>query len=175
MSKKIVIAVLSVIILSIFQPVVAQTVKLGQEKVVYNLPYPGILPDNPLYFIKASRDKIVDVGTRDHIKKAELYLLYADKRAAMALSLTNKGKDKLAIATLSKGEKYFLKIPQILITSKKQGVGYSQDLLSKLKLSNTKHKEVAQEILKKIPQGQAVAINEIIKLNELIKSRLNSL
>lgn len=65
-------------------------VNATQEKVVYNLPYPGILPDNPLYFIKAIRDQFLILGTRDNIKKAQLYLLYSDKRFAMAISLVKK-------------------------------------------------------------------------------------
>ena len=41
-----------------------------QPKVLYNLPYPGLTPDNPLYFIKAVRDRIIDISTRDTLKKA---------------------------------------------------------------------------------------------------------
>ena len=55
-------------------------VKTPQEKVIYNLPYPGLLPDNPLYITKIMRDKITDFLTRDNLKKAELYLLYSDKK-----------------------------------------------------------------------------------------------
>lgn len=84
---------------------------MTSEKVVYELPYPGILPDNPLYFVKIVRDRIIEFLTRDNIKKAQLYLLFSDKRAASALVLVQNGKNSLAITTLSKGEKYFDQIP----------------------------------------------------------------
>src|SRR3989304_6415715 len=57
------------------------------NKIVYQLPYPGILPDHPLYTLKAVRDRIQVFLTRDNLKKAEIYLLYSDKRLAMGQEL----------------------------------------------------------------------------------------
>ena len=147
----------------------------GQEKVVYTLPYPGLLPDHPLYLIKAVRDKLMELLTRDHIKKANLYLLFSDKRVNMAMSLTKKGKNKLATTTFSKGEKYFLKIPNLLITSKKQGVGASSEQIDVLKQSNAKHAELANELLKSAPPDQIQTIEEILKINGEIKDQLKKL
>lgn len=144
----------------------SQSVVLNQSRVVYDLPYPGILPDHPLYLLKATRDKLLDVFTRDNIKKAELYLLLSDKRAAMSTDLVKKGKDKLALTTMSKAEKYFLKIPTLLAASKKQGVNPQPELIDKLKLSNAKHKEIIEDLIKDLPQGQTEVINEIMKINE---------
>ncbi len=148
---------------------------IGSDKVVYELPYPGILPDNPLYFVKIVRDRIVEFLTRENIKKAELYLLFSDKRAAAALELAQNGKDELAISTLSKGEKYFSKIPKLLSDSKKQGVSPSSDLISRLQLSNAKHREVAQTLVKDLPSGQNDEMNQILQLNSEIKKELNRL
>lgn len=175
MVRKIAIIILCSFVLVLPRSVTAQTISLGPEKVVYNLPYPGLLPDHPLYFLKAARDRLVDIAARDYIKKAELYLEYSDKRAAMALSLVESGKDRLAISTFLKGEKYFWKIPNLIRTSKKQGVSASNDFISKLKLANAKHKETLTEILKKVPQGQTEAINEIVKVNDEIRKELSQL
>lgn len=153
----------------------AQQTVMRQERVVYNLPYPGLLPDHPLYFLKAIRDRFLDVTTRDYLKKAELYLLLSDKRVAMALALADDGKDNLAISTLSKAEKYFLKIPPLLQTSKKQGVTATAELVERLKLSNSKHRMVASELLKKLPQGRGNEIKEIMDINVQIKSQLQKL
>ena len=153
----------------------AQQTVMRQERVVYNLPYPGLLPDHPLYFLKAIRDRFLDISTRDYSKKAELYLLLSDKRVAMALSLADEGKDNLAISTLSKAEKYFLKIPPLLQTSKKQGVTATAELVDRLKLSNAKHHMVASELLKKLPQGRGGEIKEIIDMNAQIKTQLQKL
>lgn len=147
----------------------------GQEKVVYNLPYPGILPDHPLYPVKALRDKLMDWMTRDYIKKANLYLLFSDKRVNMATFLSKKGKNKLAVTTFSKGEKYFLKIPDILTTSKKQGVGPASEFVETLRVSNTKHKELANQLLKSAPPDQIKTIEEILKINQEIKDKLKKL
>lgn len=124
------------------------------EKVAYELPYPGILPDHPLYIVKIARDRALDYTTRDPIKKARLYLLFSDKRVAMAQALIEKGKIKPAISTLSKGEKYFLQIPGLVKTSKEQGTEAPADLKQQLKLSNQKHREVNDTLLRKLPQGE---------------------
>jgi len=150
-------------------------VNATQEKVVYNLPYPGILPDNPLYFIKAIRDQFLILGTRDNIKKAQLYLLYSDKRFAMAISLVKKGKEKQAIEVAGKGEKYFIKIPQLLTDAKKQGSWSSSEFVDTLKLSNAKHKEILDMFLKDLPQGLSDSINGVITINEQIKKTLETL
>ncbi len=145
------------------------------EKVIYDLPYPGLLPDHPLYFLKAVRDKALDIFTREKIKKAELYLLLSDKRISMSMALVKKGKGNLAVTTLSKGEKYFLKIPDLLQESKKQGVSASSEFVQSLKLSNAKHLEVVENILKDLPAGESESINQIIRLNQEISEKITKL
>ncbi|MDH7476002.1 MAG: DUF5667 domain-containing protein [Microgenomates group bacterium] len=151
----------------------SEAIVFSQSKVVYEMPYPGILPDHPLYPFKIIRDRVLEFMTRDNLKKAQLYLLYSDKRVAMAIKLIKKGKDKQAISTFSKGEKYFLKIPNLLDASKKQGVNPPSDFINKLKTSNAKHKEIIEEIMKTAPQGQLGAITEILRLNQEIEKKLN--
>ena len=153
----------------------SQQVNLNQDKIEYNLPYPGILPDHPLFFFKKVRDKILELTTRDSLKKAELYLLFSDKRIAMAMVLLKNGKDKYALTAFRQGEDYFLKIPKLLEMSKKQGVSASSDFIQRLKLSNAKHKEVGQTLLKDLPQGQNEIINEALIINEEIKKTIEKL
>jgi hypothetical protein len=153
----------------------AKTVTLSDRKVIYDLPYPGILPDHPLYVVKAVRDRILDWLTRDNIKKAELYLLYSDKRLAMTVELENKGKISLAISTLTKSEKYFAKIPDLVAAAKKQGGGPTEGLIHQLKLSNDKHREVIEQTLKQSPQGEEASLNWILDLNSKIKKQLESI
>ena len=150
-------------------------VKNPQEKVIYNLPYPGLLPDNPLYLTKVIRDRITDFLTRDNLKKAELYLLYSDKRASMSLVLASKGKNQLAIDTFVKGEKYFLKIPELLKSAKKQGAQAPSSFVETLKLSNAKHKELIEELIKILPQGLNQALILLTDLNQQVKTEIESL
>ena len=152
-----------------------QGIVYGQEKVVYELPYPGVLPDHPLYLMKVVRDRLMDFFTRDHIKKANLYLLFSDKRANMAIYLIKKGKPQLAAETFVKGEKYFFKIPNLLITSKKQGVPPSSELIDVLKLSNRKHREIINQLLKSSSSGQIRLIEEALEINQDIKKQIDRL
>jgi hypothetical protein len=153
----------------------SQTITLKEEKVVYEMPYPGILPDHPLYSLKILRDRVWDFTTRDLIKKAKLYLLFSDKRIKMGEFLAQKGKNDLAISTTSKAEKYFLKIAPLLIQSKKQGSAAPQELINKIKSSNAKHKESIQNLLKIIPEGEQHRIKEILRINETVKKQLADL
>ena len=73
----------------------------------YALAYPGILPDHPLYPLKMTRDKTIEFLILDPIKKAEFYLLQADKRLSAGITLFYLGKTKTGEETISKGEKYF--------------------------------------------------------------------
>lgn len=153
----------------------SQPISLNQEKIEYNLPYPGIMPDHPLFFLKEIRDYILEWTTRDTVKKAELYLLFSDKRVAMAASLAKSGKDKQSVMAFLKGEKYFAKIPPLLEISRKQGVSPSGDLIQRLKLSNAKHKELGETLLKDLPQGQNEEINRILQMNLEIKKKIEKL
>lgn len=153
----------------------SQPVILNQEKIEYNLPYPGILPDHPLFIIKRIRDKVLEFTTRDNSKKAELYLLLSDKRAAMAMAMAKTGKDKLAVISLKQGEEYFSKIPSLIETAKKQGASATSDFILRLKLSNAKHKEVGETLLKDLPQGQNEEVNAILKMNQGSKKKIEKL
>lgn len=150
-------------------------IKIESKKIEYQLPYPGILPDHPLYFLKMIRDRILEFLTRDYLKKANLYLLFSDKRINMALFLSKKGSWKLITTTASKGEKYALKMAEALIMAKKQGLAPENDFLIKAKLSNEKHQEVLENLLKETPQGERQELKSILKLNKQIKEKLNSL
>lgn len=120
----------------------------SETKTEYNLPYPGILPDNPLYFLKALRDKIVSVLVSDPLKKAQFNLLTSDKRINASLMLVNKGKGKLAIDTLSKSNNYFHTAVSSADTAKRAGQNIDI-VLHNLENSIIKHQEVLSMIQKK--------------------------
>jgi len=151
------------------------TAQANQEKIIYNLPYPGLLPDHPLYIFKAMRDNIIEKLTRDNIKKAEYCLLISDKRAAMAIQLAKAGKGKLAVETFLKGEKHFFKIPVALKIAKKQGTSPTSEFVTHLKVSNAKHRELLESILKELPQGNTATIMQVLSVNNEIKKQLDTL
>jgi len=138
---------------------------IKDSRIQYELPYPGILPGHPLYVFKAFRDKILDWSTRDLGKKAELFLNISDKRLSMAYSLAGSNNGKLAVTTLSKAEKYFERIPQLMADMKSQGSGPESGLVAKTKLSISKHREMIMTIQRQLPQGYEKEIAEILGRN----------
>ncbi len=104
------------------------------KEVNYDLPYPGLLPGNPLYSLKALRDKIEEIAIINPMKKSNFYLLQADKRFAASLKLFGLGKDELAEHTLSKSQNYLEKSLDEAIKAKKQQ-GTAGDLFSRIRTS----------------------------------------
>lgn len=76
-------------------------------RVNYELPYPGMLPDHPLYFLKVARDGIVKRLINDDLKMARFGLLTAEKRMFAGKMLVDKKKDGIAIDAISKSNNYF--------------------------------------------------------------------
>lgn len=107
----------------------------------YQLAYHGLLPDNPLYFLKVIRDRLIDFLIADPLKKAEFYLLQADKHATSGVALFVKGKQQLAESTISKGENYFELGIVKLSEAQKQGTDI-KNLSQRYGVSLQKHKEL---------------------------------
>lgn len=153
----------------------SQSIELREPSVVYDLPYPGILPDHPLYIFKKTRDNVLVFATRDTMKKAQLYLLMSDKHIAMAAELENKGKDSQAFEQLQEAEALFAEIPPLLKTSKQQGVSATGDFMQTLFLSNAKHEQVITQVIKNITDLQVDEVNALLKLNKTSQENLRKI
>ncbi len=112
----------------------------------YQLAYHGLLPDNPLYFLKVLRDRLIDFLIADPLKKAEFYLLQADKHATSGVALFVKGKQELAETTISKGENYFEIGIVKLQEARKQGSD-TKNLSQIFAVSLQKHKELVTGLI----------------------------
>lgn len=111
------------------------------EEVDYFLAYPGILPDHLLYSLKMIRDKIWLFLTTDALKKAELYLLFADKRLGAAKALIEGNKLDVGVTTLTKAEKYL----EQAVSQEKVAHQAGKDtaaFLERLSRATLKHEEV---------------------------------
>lgn len=117
------------------------------EKIQYELPYSGLLPDNPLYYLKAIRDNILKFLISNPLKKTQFDLLQADKRLGAAQLLLAKGKGELAITTLSKSGNYFDDAIANIQKAKKEGDDVNATLDQLLK-SSQKHQEVILQMEK---------------------------
>lgn len=130
-------------------------------RVEYTLPYSGMLPDSPLYFLKAFRDRLIATFISDPIKKAEFDLLQADKRLSAAIALFEKGKKDLAESTISKGENYFEDGLKNLDLAKRQGREIG-GLVTNMELSAKKHLEVLSK-MKMETSGDLLAKFEVLE------------
>lgn len=141
--KKLLFLIISFLIISFPQVSFSQnaTSSSSIKHVEYELPYPGILPDSPLYFLKAIRDNVFAFFVSDPLKKAEYNLLMADKRLASSKSLVDYKKYDLAITTLSKSGNYFDKAIQQAAELRRQGKN-ADTTLDKLLTASQKHQEV---------------------------------
>jgi hypothetical protein len=126
----------------------------------YVLPFTGtVLPDNPLWNLKALRDRFWYLITPSPLKKAELALLFSDKRLAAAEILIEKGKTNIAISTLTKGEKYLETAVSEEIIARSQSYDTSV-FLNKLATSSLKHREDIEELMPLIPEEAKPLVNK---------------
>jgi len=126
-----------------------ESVVLGVSDVhiQYPLPYPGrILPDSPLWSLKALRDNLWLLINTDPTKEAELKLLFADKRIGSALLLFEKGDYSQGFSSLTKAEKYLEEASVQIVGNKSSGIE-STDLFTRLAGSALKHYEVTNTLL----------------------------
>ncbi len=132
-----------------------ETSVLGEDDVFinYNLAYHGkVLPDHPLWPVKALRDKLWLLVTTSPTRKAELRLLFADKRIASSVVLFEREKYNIGISTLTKAEKYLEEAADLEKKNRKNGID-TTDFLIRLAWASLKHYEVMQEdLLPKAPE-----------------------
>lgn len=147
-------AILSVSFLRIATPTYTYSPMVLSEKVEsessvkvdYQLAFQGkIGPDNPLWYAKAIRDRVWYTMTFNPDKKAELNLLFSDKRLNSSLELFKENKPDLGLITLTKAEKY--------LESAELKMNEDDDLYRKIGLASLKHREVIEnEILPITPE-----------------------
>ena len=141
-----------------------------QEDRDYSLPYPGILPDHPLYFLKMFRDRIRLWLTRDSLSRAQLMLQYADKRVASSLALAEKGKAGLAGTTATKAEIYF---EQALDEAQRASEGGSDtgSFYETYLRSSKKHEEVLLGVLSRAPDEAKTAVQQAMEQSKRAQQR----
>ncbi len=154
--KYVIIVLLSLFIFSSVTSVsYAQTITLSATDsavatapaiVQYDFPYPGILPDHPLYFIKIVRDRVVGFLINDLVKKAEFNLLQSDKRISAAQMLFDKESDQLGVDTLSKSNNYMHNAISVAKKAEKANLP-TEAVVGKIGVSISKHEEVMKSLI----------------------------
>jgi hypothetical protein len=85
------------------------------------------------------------------LKKAELALLFSDKRLVSAQILFENKKPNIAISTLTKGEKYLAVAAAEEVLARSEGYDTSA-FLNKLALASLKHREVIESLMPLVPE-----------------------
>lgn len=126
----------------------------------YTLPYTGkVLPDSPFWKLKALRDKIWFGITASHIRRAQIALLFADKRLAMAQQLFERGEFDIGLATFTKAEKYLPVAADEEKKARNSGVD-TGSFLVQLATATLKHLEISEDLIYLAPENAKPVIIE---------------
>ncbi|OGG11694.1 hypothetical protein A2Z00_00705 [Candidatus Gottesmanbacteria bacterium RBG_13_45_10] len=147
----------------------------AMEKVEYTLPYPGILQDNPLYFLKNIRDRIMDMLISDPVHKAEFYILQTDKHLSAGMMLSTQGKTVLSESVIASGEKYMENAVNGLKTYKNQGKKVPPYLVDRLTQSTAKHNEVLEEMVAKAAEAEKSGLSNSLALVQKLQGEITNL
>lgn len=125
---------------------------IDASEIDYQMPYEGkVLPDSPLWVLKAARDRVWFLITSSPSRKAELALLFSDKRLISAQTLLENKKPDIAISTLTKGEKYLeVAVAQESI-ARSQGYDTST-FLTRLAVASLKHRQIIESLMPLVPE-----------------------
>lgn len=117
----------------------------------YDLAFPGILPDHPLYKFKVLRDKIILYFKGSGQDKVPFLLLQADKGISATAILVDKGNFPLAANTLLKAEHNMTKLVGEL---QHFPTPPSTQLLDTLKTASKKHLEIINVLALRVPEEE---------------------
>lgn len=129
--------------------------------VVYPLPYPGILPDHPLYVFKQIRDQILLLLITNPVRRIEFHILLADKHLNMGIFLVEKGKSKLAVTTISRGVAYLGKAEVYLFQIPGGGTPEMLSLKDRFEQSLGKHQEIVDALITQLTGSENTALLSI--------------
>lgn len=144
----------------------------GIQEIKYYLPYPGILPDSPLYKLKAARDRIMLWLTWDEGKKAERELLYADKRINAAQVLAEGGKVQLGVTTATKAEKYLATAAERTIGMSKKGKDV-KSFMNTLKQATKRHIEMLSELINRTNGGEKAVVEKTLDSTLMVEQNID--
>jgi len=140
---------------------------LGEtSQVDYYLPYQGgVLPGSPLWPIKVIRDKFWLLITTNPSRKAEILLLFADKRVAASEILFEQDNPDEGYSTLTKAEKYLQEAANQEASNRKSGID-TTDFLTRLANASLKHAEVIYHIISIAPDDAKPKLEETLQYSK---------
>lgn len=130
-----------------------------EGEVMYELPYPGLLPGHYLYPLKMMRDRVVEWLTFDRDKKVELMILYADKRMAAAKVLLERGEEDLGVETGLKAMMYQERAISMIEGNKAEG-GNVGVWANRLERGTAKYRETWRGLVEKVSEKTRPRMDE---------------
>lgn len=115
---------------------------MNKDTVEYSLPYPGILPDHPLYFLKRLRDTIIERLVVDPERKVMFYVLQSDKQLNSALFLREKSKHELARDAVVRSAEYMQRATDAMSQMKSSGKPAPASVIEQITKSMEKHEQI---------------------------------
>jgi len=115
----------------------------------YVLPYPGILPDNPIYFLKTIRDRIMEWLIADPLRKIDFYVLQSDKNLNAGILLNLSNKQKLVSGVFAQSIADIEKAVLLASSAKNSGKAVPAGVLERVRKSLIKHEEVITDFAKR--------------------------
>jgi hypothetical protein len=148
-------------------PPTISTTQQDQINIDYELASPGnVLPGDPLWSLKSARDKLWLAISPSPSRKAELSLLFSDKRLGAAKILFEEGSFESGFMALMKGERYLESAFEYAETAKDRGEDMTTGL-TRIAVASLKHREVIDELLLIAPED---AKPEIIKTQDISRN-----
>jgi len=137
----------------------------------YDLTYPGLLPDNPLYFLKMARDNLLTFFIGKPVEKASFLLLQSDKQVAASKLLLQQNKDTALVhETVRSSQKYFEEAIRNTIDAKKQGFD-THEIISDLQSASKKHHELIDELNTNLSSDDQKQFDDVSqKADNLVKT-----
>lgn len=117
-----------------------------KAQINYALPYPGILVDHPLFFLKGLRDRIIESMIMEPNKKIEFSLLQADKYFGMGTFYLDQNKGELAKKVFTSSNMFSEKAVKQYMDLKSNGVTVPEELAGKVSNSILKRREVITDM-----------------------------
>lgn len=141
----------------------------------YILPYPGILPDHPLYIFKKFRDAILEMLISDPIRKVEFYILQSDKEISAADFLRMKNKNTYITQSIDRAIEFKQKAITQAKEIKKQGKEVPGFLVEKLTHSVRKQTDIQRSLGEKSEKSDAQFFASSLEKISTIKADIDSL
>jgi len=167
------IGILSIIFVFIFSLALAQESSPiaptnAPSPVAYSLPYPGILPDHPLYFLKTVRDFILSKLISSPVKKVEFDLLQADKKLNMSIFLKMKAKNDLMQKINAESVKHLRDADSHLFAMSVANFPEANGLKDKFEQSLKKHIEEFNNLKNGLGVQDQASLNKFVAETETV-------